>query len=177
MTATTGTTETTDPGALDDLLRQVRTLTDRAAVVDLLDRFFRDLDERTAADRPFDVDWVRSYFTDDARVEYPVGAAQGVDDIAGRIAVGMGGFQRAQHITTNYVVDLDGDRATVRCNLLATHVHTEAARRRRGMAPGARFTVGDYYDNELLRTPAGWRIARQVLHVTWIEGLPPDIPA
>jgi hypothetical protein len=163
---------------VDALRRQVAALTDRAAIGDLIDRFARDLDDFTLAGRPFDTAWVRAYFTDDASVDYPVGAAQGAEAIAELIdGQGMAPFQRTHHVTTNYVLDLDADgdvdRADVRFNLIATHVHAEDVRPRRGDPPGAHFTVGDYYEAEVVRTPAGWRFHRHVLHVTWTEGQPP----
>jgi hypothetical protein len=159
---------------LEVLRRQVQALTDRAEIGDLIDRFSRDLDDYTLEGRPFDVAWVRSYFTEEASVEYPVGAAAGAEAISTLIdGRGMAPFQRTQHVTTNYVIDLDRDRAAVRFNLIATHVHTEEVHRRLGEEPGAHFTVGDYYEGEVVRTDAGWRFSRQALHVTWSEGTPP----
>lgn len=156
------------------LAEQVHYLLDRTEIADLIDRFSRDLDERTAASEPFDVEWVRRYFTEDATVAYPVGEAAGADAVAELIdGTGMAPFQRTQHVTTNYVIDLDRDRASVRFNLIATHVLADAVREERGLPPGARFTVGDHYGTEVVRTPAGWRFARQVLHVTWTDGDPP----
>jgi SnoaL-like domain len=152
----------------------VAMLVDRAEISDLIDRFSRDLDDYTIEGRPFDVTWVRSYFTDDASVDYPVGSATGAESISALIdGRGMAPFQRTQHVTTNYLVDLDGDRASVRFNLIATHVHADDVRQRLGEGPGAHFTVGDYYEGEIVRTTAGWRFRRQALHVTWSEGTPP----
>jgi hypothetical protein len=160
---------------METLQRQVQMLVDRAEISDLIDRFSRDLDDYTLDGRPFDVAWVRSYFTDDASVEYPVGAATGAESISALIdGRGMAPFQRTQHVTANHIVVLDADRASVRFNLIATHVHAEEVRRRLGERPGARFTVGDYYEGEVVRTSAGWRFRRQTLHVTWTEGTPPE---
>jgi SnoaL-like domain len=170
----TGTASPT-PSLSDDALRQlVRALADRAEISDLIDRFARDLDDYTRDGRPFDVAWVRSYFTDDAEVDYPIGTARGAEAIATLIdGQGMAPFQRTQHITTNHIIDLDGHRAGLRFNLIATHVHAEEVRRQRGEEPGAHFTVGDYYEGEAIRTDAGWRFERQSLRVTWTEGSAP----
>jgi hypothetical protein len=157
----------------DTLHDQVRWLVDRAEVDDLIDRFSRDLDDRTRDGRPFDVAWVRDYFTEDATVEYPIGTATGAEDVSALIdGTGMAPFQRTQHVTANHLVELAGDRATVRFNLIATHVDAEDVRLERGDPPGARFTVGDYYEGDLVRTPAGWRFARQSLTVTWTDTYP-----
>ena len=150
---------------LDTLRDQVRWLVDRAEIDDLVDRFSRDLDDYTRDGRPFDVAWVRRYFTDDATVEYPVGSATGAGPIAELIdGTGMAPFQRTQHVTANHLVELDGDRGDVRFNLIATHVLART---------GDHFTVGDYYEGTLARTPEGWRFTRQSLTVTWTEGTGP----
>ena len=100
---------------LDDLRLQVRRLTDRAEIGDLVDRFSRDLDDYTAAGKPFDVDWVRRYFTEDASVSYPVGTATGAAAVSALIdGTGMAPFARTHHVTTNYVLDLDGDPTACR---------------------------------------------------------------
>jgi len=52
-------------GELEALRSQVRVLVDRTEIGDLIDRFSRDLDDYTLDGRPFDVAWVRSYFTED----------------------------------------------------------------------------------------------------------------
>lgn len=162
----------------ESLHRQMRALLDRAAISDLIDRFNRDLDDYTLQGRSFDVDWVRSYFTESATVEYPVGQAAGATDIAELIdGRGMAPFQRTHHVTTNHIVDLDDDQAAVRFNLIATHVFADDVRERLGEGPGARFTVGDYYEGEVVRTEAGWRFSHQTLHVTWTDGTPPTPPA
>lgn len=164
----------TELDTLDTLRDQVRWLVDRAEIDDLVDRFSRDLDDFTRDGRPFDVAWVRSYFTDDATVAYPVGAATGAEAISALVdGKGMAPFQRTQHVTANHLVEIDGDQATVRFNLIATHVFAEDVRRERGDPPGARFTVGDYYEGTLVRTAAGWRFADQSLTVTWTDGRPP----
>jgi ketosteroid isomerase-like protein len=150
---------------LDTLRDQVRWLVDRAEIDDLVDRFSRDLDDFTRDRRSFDVAWVRRYFTDDATVAYPVGSASGAAAIAALIdGTGMAPFQRTQHVTANHLVELDGDRAAVRFNLIATHVLAK---------DGTHFTVGDYYEGTVLRTAEGWRFTDQSLTVTWTDGSPP----
>lgn len=65
---------------MERLQRQVRLLVDRAEISDLIARFSRDLDDYTLVGRSFDVAWVRSTFTDDATVDYPVGSATGAEE-------------------------------------------------------------------------------------------------
>ena len=45
-----------------------------------------------------------------------------------------------------------------------------------GLEDGARhWTIGGYYVNELVRSPAGWKLRKVTLNVTWSTGNP-DLP-
>jgi hypothetical protein len=42
-----------------------------------------------------------------------------------------------------------------------------------GLMTGAdRWTIGGFYTNELVRTAAGWKLAKVALTVTWTRGNP-----
>lgn len=74
-------------------------------------------------------------------------------------------FDATQHVMTNHLVMVDGDTA-------ASHTY--------GMWRLIRHAAGDppvwdgtgYYDDRLVRTPAGWRIARRVCRVVYWTGNP-----
>ncbi|MCT2593413.1 nuclear transport factor 2 family protein [Streptomyces sp. N2-109] len=143
-------------------IQQLHTLADRAALTDLLDRYQHSLDQG-----PFDAAWAARFYTADAHIEVPVGASEGREEIARDTTRGVGLFARTQHVGTNYVIDLDGDRATVRASVVSLHV-LRGERPQEGM-----FASGGWNDYELLRTDEGWRIHRQAMHITWTQGEPP----
>ena len=74
-------------------------------------------------------------------------------------------FDATQHVMTNHLVRVDGDRAAA---------HTYGAWRL------IRHAAGDppvwdgtgYYDDQLVRTPVGWRIARRTCRVIYWTGNP-----
>jgi len=70
---------------------------------------------------------------------------------------------RTHHVITNLLIDLDGDRAKVRANLIATFVH-------RADAPGAHFDIGERYQFEAVRTPQGWLLSRVHVSPVWTSG-------
>jgi 3-phenylpropionate/cinnamic acid dioxygenase small subunit len=74
-------------------------------------------------------------------------------------------FSATQHVTTNFEVTLDGDRATMRSCYFATHVWREAF-------ADPHLVMGGVYDDVLARTPEGWRIAVRHLTNSWITGDP-----
>ncbi|HEX3649857.1 MAG TPA: nuclear transport factor 2 family protein [Pseudonocardiaceae bacterium] len=140
---------------------QLRTLTDQVEIAGLIDRFFRALDERD-----LNVRWGRSMFTDDVRVAFPIGECQGLEAVVAALAEGMRQFGPTQHSGSNYVIDLDGDRGTVRWNAIQTHLPP-------GATPFAEpFVSGGYYDGEVIRTAVGWRFSRQTYHIVWLRGRP-----
>jgi hypothetical protein len=76
------------------------------------------------------------------------------------------------HRLSNFVIDVDGDRATAR-----SYVHAVLL-----LVPGDSAhwveTIGSY-DDTFVRAPAGWRISRRVAHTarTLTSGAPPAAQA
>ncbi|MEV5376877.1 nuclear transport factor 2 family protein [Streptomyces nondiastaticus] len=147
------------------LQARIDALTDRAAVTDLIDRYLLSLDARR-----FDDAWARRFFTPDVRITSPVGKHEGTGGLAASQAATLAKFERTQHIGTNYVLDITGDRATVHWNALMTHVHLASTREARGSGPGDHFTVGGTFAGEVVRTPAGWRFRRLDIRAVWTHG-------
>lgn len=69
----------------------------------------------------------------------------------------------SQHIVATHQIRIDGDTATSRCYLHAQHV-------RRAAGGGPHYVVAGRYEDDLVRTPAGWRIKHRTLAVMWTEG-------
>src|SRR5437588_12664412 len=95
---------------------RLRDLADRADIIDLIDRFLRALDERG-----LDLAWGRSMFVEDVQVVFPIGEHRGLDAAVTALATGMDRFGPTQHLGANHLVDLAGDRATIRWNATQTH--------------------------------------------------------
>ena len=129
-------------------------MTDRDAITDLVSRLGAWLDEKRFEE-------TEPLFTDDVTVATPGGQAQGVERIA---AQARRNHERdeTQHVITNVLVDLDGDRAVARANLIVTFV-PEPAR------PEVHRTHGERYRFEAARTPAGWRLSRVEVSPVWIR--------
>ncbi|KPC63706.1 nuclear transport factor 2 family protein [Streptomyces chattanoogensis] len=141
---------------------EIRALTDRAEITDLFDRYLRSLD-----DRKFDRSWAASFFTEEASTATPAGHVQGRHAILGNVRTAMRLFDRTVHFGSNYVIEVDGDRATLHGNQLSTHVLA---------GEGDLFLSGGRTENELVRTADGWRLHRTDLRITWTQGDPPVLP-
>jgi hypothetical protein len=139
---------------LDDLL-------DRARIVDLVARLGRCLDER-------DFESLRGLFTADAGVTTPGGTATGHDALVDQARRRHSTDDGIQHVITNPIVDLDGDRAAVRANLLVSFA-------RSGPTDPEPFLLGEVYRFELLRTADGWRFTGLSSTPVWTLNRPASI--
>ncbi|MFF8608915.1 nuclear transport factor 2 family protein [Streptomyces sp. NPDC015346] len=152
-------TATTDDLAV--LSRRVAELTDRVEIAELCDRYTANLDKNRGSD-----DWLPSVFTEDAHLTFPMGEYKGLAGLAAFQQMARTTFERTHHISANYAIRLDGDRAEVAAHLTAVHV-------RRREEPDGHFAIGGHYDAEVVRTPQGWRISRFVFDLVWRAGEPP----
>jgi SnoaL-like domain len=136
---------------MTDLLL-LKDLTDRQAVTDLVSRLALWLDERRSED-PHDI------LTEDVTVATAGGSAQGIDRVAEQ-ARRTHDVEGLQHVITNVLIDLDGDRASVRANLIVTFVPSADARQAHTMR-------GERYRFEAVRTGVGWRLSRVEVDPIW----------
>lgn len=129
-------------------------MNDRAELTDLVTRLNRWLDD---PDR-WDLAEARAVYAEDAVVQSPRGGASGVVDIVDYIQRTGADGDRTQHFTTNVLVEVDGEQASVSANLLVWFY-------RAGEAPHA--TVGLRYQFSAVRTVNGWRFDRAEITPLW----------
>ncbi len=132
-------------------------LIDERAIVDVAIRYCWALDTR-------DWDVLRDVFLPDATADL-AGPDQlvGVAAIAARCSAALTPLDGSQHAVSTHQVHVDGDAATHRCHLHAQHT-------RHGVEGGDNYVIGGRYEDRLLRTPDGWRIAHRTLVIMWSEG-------
>jgi SnoaL-like protein len=139
-------------------------LCDRAEIHDVIVRYGWAIDTK---------DWalLDTCFTDEAHVDYssnPGGKVGPYKEVRGWLEKVMTAFPVTQHLMSNIDVTLDGDRAT--CRTMVTNPQG-AATRDGGLHF---FYVGGRYDDELVRTDAGWKIAKRIETTLWFQGSLPD---
>jgi ketosteroid isomerase-like protein len=137
-----------------------RELTDRAGIVDAVIAYATAVDTR---------DWetLGALFTDDACWEYSRSGERlsGPDTIVARISASVERFDATHHLNGNHVTVVHGDRAEHTCYYQAQHV-------RLGTQGGEKFLAGGRYDDQLRRTPDGWRFTYRRVISVWTEGNP-----
>jgi ketosteroid isomerase-like protein len=103
-----------------------------------------------------EVDRVMELFTDDCKVNYAKGdtwAMQGRSTVAAHLATTLSRFSATSHHISNVDIVVDGeDTATSQCYLYAWHRFAKYPDK-------PDFEFWGRYDDELIRTDDGWRIA------------------
>ena len=110
-------------------------------------------------------DWalLRSCWTEDVDVDYgEVGRYSGADAITGLMEQLHSAMGPTYHRLTNFAIALDGDRATAR-----SYVHAVL----QAIPDDAASWVEalGHYDDEFVRTPDGWRIARRTTSIARVH--------
>ena len=121
-------------------------MTARDEITDVLVRYATGIDRR---------DWAlfRSCFTDDCEADYgDIGRWQGAEAITDWMARTHEPCGHTLHRLTNLAVTVNGDAATARTYVDALIMFG---------ADGGGTRAAGYYDDELVRTADGWRIARR----------------
>jgi SnoaL-like protein len=139
----------------------LETLITRAEISDVVLRYATGIDRR---------DWplFRSCFADQVELDFTSWSggevrSSNADEWVAGVAAGLSGFDATQHISSNHVHEIDGDRATCVSYMIAHHHAVEAGER-------LMHKIGGYYTNQLRKGADGWRIHACKLTVTWEMG-------
>jgi hypothetical protein len=146
---------------MNDAAVSIRDLDDRLRIEQKISTLGRCLDER-------DFEALRELFTVDATVTTPGGTAVGHDALIEQARSRHSSDDGIQHLITNLLVELDGDRASVRANLLVSFANA-------GPADPLPFLLGEVYRFALARTADGWRITTLTSKPTWSLNRPAQI--
>ena len=114
-------------------------------------------------------DTAHELFTEDGQAVFAAGSFPGRNfgDAAGAV---MAMFSGTHHLSTNHAIHIDADRAKTRSYVQAVHLTDPDDNTQH-------HDVGGWYDNELVRTPDGWRFTRVELSFVWTAGAPWPTPA
>ncbi len=139
-------------------------LSDRLEIQDLLTRYTVAIDRK---------DWslLDRCFTPDAELDYtstPGGQKGAYPEVRKWLEAALSPFPMTMHFISNSVVEIEGDRAKARTYV----INPMGFPRKDGNLHI--FTVGATYNDELVRTPEGWRIARRVEEFAYMDGTFPE---
>jgi 3-phenylpropionate/cinnamic acid dioxygenase small subunit len=118
----------------------------RQDISDVLVRYATGIDRR---------DWplFRTVFTDDCEVDYgEIGVWKGVDAVTDFMEQTHALAGHTMHRLTNQAITVDGDKASARTYIDGVIMFGDNQTGVNALG---------FYDDEIVRTPAGWRIARR----------------
>jgi 3-phenylpropionate/cinnamic acid dioxygenase small subunit len=119
---------------------------DRQDIADVLLRYATGIDRRN---------WplFRTAFTEDCELDYgEIGSWHGVDAVTEFMETSHAIAGHTMHRLTNQVITVDGDRAEARTYVDGLIMFGDA---------GSGVNAVGFYDDDIVRTAAGWRIARR----------------
>ena len=102
-------------------------------------------------------------FTPDATYNFVTGSTDNLEALKNTIQEALLPLTSSQHINGNQWAEIAGDCATAGC-YFTVHMFKE------GVVDGEHFEMGGRYDDELLRTPDGWRFTSRSITILWSEG-------
>lgn len=129
---------------------------DRADIRDVLIRYATGIDRR---------DWplFRTVFTDDCELDYgEIGTWTGVDAVTDFMEQAHAAAGHTLHRIGNEVVAVDGDRATARSYVDGLILGTDNS---------SGVNAVGFYDDDLVRSATGWRIARRRFTAVRVAGV------
>jgi hypothetical protein len=145
---------------LDQIIElELLSLLDRDRILALMNRYFSTIDDTNG----LDAEWARSIFSEDVRVEHRGFTLEGIEDLAAGNRFVRDGWDRTFHVSTNAQVELDGNRAHLRAQLLAIHVHPDSA-------PPEPYIIANVFEANVVRTLDGWRFQTLNLRPIWSSG-------
>jgi 3-phenylpropionate/cinnamic acid dioxygenase small subunit len=118
----------------------------RQDISDVLVRYATGIDRR---------DWplFRTVFTDDCEVDYgEIGVWKGIDAVTDFMEQTHALAGHTMHRLTNQAITVDGDKASARTYIDGVIMFGDNQTGVNALG---------FYDDEIVRTPAGWRIARR----------------
>ncbi|MEV0296383.1 nuclear transport factor 2 family protein [Nocardia sp. NPDC050710] len=140
---------------------------DQAEISGLLCRYYRAVD-----DKRVDHTIVEATFTADGRWVSPTGIARvGHEEIAVQQIEAIALFRATHHMTTDHIVELDGDAARLQANVTAMHLWASGTTDPATLE--SHFLAGGVFQAHAVRTSAGWRFSELILRIVWRTGALP----
>jgi len=137
---------------------------DKLALTELVTKYFQLVD-----DKDFAVEKLQSIFTDDGSVTRPNDAViAGQAEIAESNSKSFARFRATQHLPSGFVIELDGDQAAVRVNVMAMHLWADGFGDPNAL--DKHFVGGVVIQATARRTASGWRLTNLRGRNVWRSG-------
>ena len=137
---------------------------EKTRISDLLIRYFSAID-----DKQLDLSIIENTFAIDATIMRPNGSALvGHKDIFDSQKKSFERFKATHHVTSDYIIDFDNDRATIRANLTAMHLWAD--NENNPSHNNKHFLAGAIIITKAVKINDNWRICDLVNQNVWRTG-------
>ena len=137
---------------------------DRFAITELIAKYFQLVD-----DKDFAAEQLRAIFTDGATLRRPnASVVSGPAEIAESNQKSFSRFRATQHLPSGYVIEIAGDEATIRANVMAMHLWADGCGDPNGLE--RHFVGGVVLRASARRTTEGWRLTNLGGYNVWRGG-------
>ena len=143
---------------------QLKQIIEKTEITDLLIRYFAAVD-----DKYLDLEIAGATFTSDAKIIRPDGTAiVGKENIFDGHLKSFARFKATHHVMTNFIVDINNDRATLRCNIIANHMWAD--NKDDPSLNNKNFLADGVFSAKAIKVDNQWRIIELKNRVVWREG-------
>ena len=143
---------------------QLKEIIERAQISNLLVQYFAAID-----DKQLNKKIVEATFTEDAKIVKPNGAISiGHENILEGQIISFTRFQATQHTTSDFIISLSGDKATIRTNLTAMHIWADLAED--PSLKGKHFHAGGILLTKAIKMDNRWYINEWIFRNVWRTG-------
>mgnify|MGYP001550130552 FL=1 len=104
-------------------------------------------------------------FTPDASIDLAGMGPQSPESLKRTASQILETVDAIHHFVGLPALEVMGDRARSRCYFVAQHA-------RNSLAPRPFYSIGGWWDDEFVRTGAGWRISKKIGTAVWCDGNP-----
>ena len=140
------------------------TWVDKLAITELVERYFQLID-----DKDFAADKLHAVFTESGTLTRPNDSVvRGPAEIAESNSKSFSRFRATQHLPSGVVVEIAGDEATIRANVMAMHLWADGCGDPNALE--RHFVGGVVLRGSARRTTDGWRLTNLGGHNVWRGG-------
>jgi len=143
---------------------QIKLIIEKTQIADLFTRYFAAVD-----DKRLDIPIVKATFSNDAKIIRPDGSEMiGHENILDGHIKSFARFKATHHVITNFIVDINDNKANLRSNVIANHLWAD-----NDNDPSLNnkyFLADGVFSAKAIKVDNYWRISELVNNVVWRTG-------
>lgn len=143
---------------------QLKTIIEKTQIADLLIRYFAAVD-----DKLININIVKGTFTSNAKIIRPDGSEMtGQKNILDSHTKSFARFKATHHVITNFIVDINANKATLRSNIIANHMWAD--NEEFPSLNNKYFLADGVFSAKAIKADNQWRISELKNNVVWRTG-------